>query len=305
MKKYCTNCGTELEDYRENTCPWCDNELIVVRDTPSEFYRQQKGQKKLPSSPPSYPKKSKHKKITKLSKVLAIALAFMLILFFLSIDISDIGKNFGLDIDDDGGQATGTINKSYYWMYDGSSYSLNIEIPKENLMKYEDESHYSYDYKSHPDVFQDWITKDDQTMILITQKLIFKAHQRNFTDLQTKEFMLNFVQETIEYKADQGDWKYPVETLVDSMGDCEDVAFLYGTITEIAGYDSILVNYEVDQRSGHLMPAIYSPSKNSGDTIEFNGREYHFAETTNDLYTIGMGPDPTKYDYESFLTVDI
>lgn len=324
MKKRCINCRAEFEGFQEDICPWCDSELQVVSSPDSVNPVRPKSQnlsmrttddKKQPQDTlyeekpprPTYHKRREKKNVSGLSKLLAGALVFMLILFFLSIDVSDLrGSLSSYSDDEDGGiRDTGSLNETYYWMYDGSSYSLTIEIPKENLMKYENKSHYSYDYKSNPEVFRNWITKDDITMVLITQKLIFKANRRNFTDLQTKEFMLKFVQENIEYKADKGDWKYPIETLADSVGDCEDVAFLYGTITEIAGYDSILVNYEIDETTGHLMPAIYSPSKSSGDTIEFDGREYHFAETTNELYTIGMGPDPTKYDYDTFLTVDI
>lgn len=324
MKKKCGNCGADFEDFQDNICPWCDSELKKVgspgRDRSLDPEKQDESirttaDSRPTSNPPyqerppqsNYPKRGEKKKISGVSKLLTVALISMLVLFFLSINTFDFGPDLNPFVDekDDKVRDTGSFNKTFYWTYDGGSYSLDIEIPQQKVRTYENMSHYSYDYKSNPEVFRDWITKEDDTMVLLTQKLIFKAHQENFTDLEIKEFMLRFVQKTIEYKADEGDWKYPVETIFDSVGDCEDVAFLYGTITEIAGYDSILVTYKVNEDEGHLVPAIYSPSKTGGDTTELDGREYHFAETTNDFYTIGIGPDRTEYDYDTFIKIDI
>lgn len=324
MKKRCSNCRAEFEGFQEDICPWCDSELRIDGSHDSVRSLEQKKQSRLRQTtndrrqvpnyqyeerPPrsTYPKRRTQKKISGLSKLLTGALVFMLLLFFLSISTSNFGSNLNpfVDESDDGNRDVGSTTKNFNWMYNGESYSLDIEISQGDVRTYENKSHYSYDYKSNPEVFRDWITKEDDTMILLTQKLIFKAHQKNFTELQTKEFMLKFVQETIEYKADEGDWKYPIETIFDSIGDCEDVAFLYGTITEIAGYDSILINYKVDEDVEHLLPAIYSPSKTGGDNISLDGRKYHFAETTSEMYTIGMGPDQAEYDYNTFIKVNI
>jgi hypothetical protein len=36
-------------------------------------------------------------------------------------------------------------------------------------------------------------------------------------------------------------WRFPVETLYDETGDCEDTSFLFASVAEAMGYDAVIL----------------------------------------------------------------
>lgn len=103
------------------------------------------------------------------------------------------------------------------------------------------------------------------------------------------EFSLSFVQSVFEYRTDLESHgipdyiSYPVETLVERGGDCEDASLLYVAIMLCAGYDAGLFIFK-----NHVMAAIcipeYVASANIPGcelfSIAHNGKEYLACETT-------------------------
>lgn len=76
--------------------------------------------------------------------------------------------------------------------------------------------------------------------------------------------------------------KYPIETLVDGKGDCEDSSILSAALLGIMGYDAVLLKYSDHMALGVQMTgfgpyyADYTPKY-----YEFGGKRYYYVETTN------------------------
>ncbi|WP_298665711.1 hypothetical protein [uncultured Methanofollis sp.] len=78
--------------------------------------------------------------------------------------------------------------------------------------------------------------------------------------------------------------KYPVETLVDGEGDCEDSSILAASLLTFMGYDTVLLGYSDHMAVGVQMTgngpyyADYTPR-----SYDFGGKRYYYVETTNYL----------------------
>lgn len=70
--------------------------------------------------------------------------------------------------------------------------------------------------------------------------------------------------------------RFPVETLYDYTGDCEDTAILLTSLYTALGYSAILIDME-----GHMAAGVAS-SKVSGDYCLFEGVRYYYCETATD-----------------------
>ena len=92
--------------------------------------------------------------------------------------------------------------------------------------------------------------------------------------------------EAIEYP------KYPVETLMEKGGDCEDTAILLATMLRELGYGTAIIHFE-----GHLMVGIKGGDTITGTYFEKDGGRYFVVETTAKGWGIGVLPE--KYEGQS------
>ena len=84
-------------------------------------------------------------------------------------------------------------------------------------------------------------------------------------------------------------WKYPVETLVDMNGDCEDTSILFCAIAKQLGYDTCMILYP-----GHMAAGVNLTGL-SGYYYTFETKHYYYCETTATGWDIGDDPG-TDYD---------
>ena len=111
-------------------------------------------------------------------------------------------------------------------------------------------------------------------------------------------YLLSFVQ-NIPYQSDEDYlnlteyWKFPLETIFDKGGDCEDIAILFATLA-LESKERLSLDFDIALQilPGHLCAAVKSSSL-SGDT---NPQGYIYGETTAKNYSIGTIPDKMK-DY--------
>lgn len=102
--------------------------------------------------------------------------------------------------------------------------------------------------------------------------------------------VISFVQ-SLQYVIDQKskgveDYvRFPVETLVDGIGDCEDMAILAAAILHEMGYDVMLVNLP-----DHLALAVDCQQECDGTYYEYQGAKYYYLEVTNTGWEIGQIP---------------
>ena len=107
------------------------------------------------------------------------------------------------------------------------------------------------------------------------------------TDADKAGMILAFTQ-YIQYQYDQQSvgrdeyWKYPVETLVDHEGDCEDTSILFCAIAKQMGFDCCMILYP-----GHMAAGIYLEGYASSNYYMFSGKRYYYCETTAEDWAIG------------------
>ena len=115
------------------------------------------------------------------------------------------------------------------------------------------------------------------------------AAEKGFDQYETVSFMLAFVQ-SLPYTSDNVTTGYdeyhrfPLETLVDDGGDCEDTAVLFGTFVLEIGYGVVYINYP-----NHLAVGVQGKDL-LGYYFTFNDKKYYYCETTGDGWEIGDIP---------------
>lgn len=105
--------------------------------------------------------------------------------------------------------------------------------------------------------------------------------------------IVNFVQQNINYKSDLAERnsieyvKYPIETLVDKAGDCEDTSILLASILRRCGFDAAILDYP-----GHIAVGIAGECFTGYSCKdEENGINYYYIETTSVGWRIGEYPE--------------
>jgi hypothetical protein len=114
--------------------------------------------------------------------------------------------------------------------------------------------------------------------------------------------VLKFVQNAITYKRDEDtksktEWpRYPIETLAESVGDCEDVAILCASVLIRLGFDVVLLDFP-----GHVAFGVCGTPDMQGNYFydEKTGKKYYYGEATADGWMLGETPkdyDQTKIE---------
>lgn len=76
--------------------------------------------------------------------------------------------------------------------------------------------------------------------------------------------------------------KYPIETLVDGRGDCEDTSILTAAILNLMDYDVVLLSYSDHAALGVQMPNFNPYYKDyTPKYYDYGGKRYYYVETTN------------------------
>jgi len=84
-------------------------------------------------------------------------------------------------------------------------------------------------------------------------------------------------------------YKYPIETLVDGSGDCEDSSILVTAILREMGHDVVLLKLP-----GHVAVGVKGDENTKGTYWIHNGTKYFYLETTGDGWGIGEVPPEHK-----------
>jgi len=187
-----------------------------------------------------------------------------------------------------------TITRTYNWAFAGRAHSLTFEFPSQLLDEYRAIPRGVPPYREYDAYVLD--PNDDALMQTLADELTLSTYQ------STVEQMLIFVQTIVQYTADPGLWdfpRFPMETLVDGIGDCEDSSILYASLIRALGYRACLamVDTDGDQVADHV--AVFVPVADCfieaypGRTIwEIDGQPHAFAETAVTGGTLALGIDP-------------
>jgi len=195
-----------------------------------------------------------------------------------------------------------TITRSFWWSYDDVTRSLQVAIPSELYAWSVAQSRDTWPMRDYDEYVLNPL--DDDLMARLAGKLSLGSYRA------TVENALAFVQMGIAYVPDPGLFeypKYPVETLADEGGDCEDTAILYASLIRTLGHGALLVGVDTDgdNVSNHMV--VFVPIDGTFNTCgmdcvwEYRGQIYALAETAVDGGYLPLGQDPWGLDASDIL----
>jgi len=118
--------------------------------------------------------------------------------------------------------------------------------------------------------------------------------QHNWSTFEQASNVLAFTQQCIQYASDesttgQPEWpRYPLETLMDEQGDCEDDVILAAAVLTRLGFEVALLYYPT-----HCALGVAGADHLPGEFVEDrrSGRHYFYGEATADGWHIGEVPE--------------
>jgi len=188
-------------------------------------------------------------------------------------------------------------NRSYKWNFKDKHWVLSEEIPIKVYEAYVN-SRVSRIPQTNSNMLQ-FVTPKDDIIVSVSNKLKTFAQNNRYNLINRINFILKFVQQSINYKPDNETkerleyWRFPVETLVDQVGDCEDSSVLLASIMKALDYDVALLLYsweENNKKFGHLAVGIHIDNFDGEYVTDNTGKKYYYCETTSSSYSIGEIP---------------
>jgi hypothetical protein len=185
------------------------------------------------------------------------------------------------------------FNKEFAWSYNGYQWTWSLSIPKSLYDSYKrvslsDRTRYGtggYDYL---------VSTKDSFVKQVANKLHEAASQKGYGAYETVSFMLAFVQSlpyTSDYVTKGFDEypRFPIETLVDDGGDCEDTSILFATLVLIEGYGTVFIS-----PPSHVAVGVLGSSSITGSYYTYNSGRYYYCETTGEGW--GIGDLPSQFE---------
>ena len=188
---------------------------------------------------------------------------------------------------------------SYYevehsWEYNKKNCAVSLNISRSLYEYFRDErEHLAYRYQFQggelpPNYFSFMLSEHDRPVM---QALANEFSRNAATDLERINLALTFVQSLpYAHDADSKDEdeyvRYPIETLVDGCGDCEDkVALLTALLYEMDVDFVLLVLPE------HMAIGVHCDGVEAERYLWFHGKRYYFMETTMEGWRLGQIPE--------------
>ncbi len=185
----------------------------------------------------------------------------------------------------------GYATLQYEWELNGTHYTYTLDILYSDVQYYRD--YYSVSDRQQ-DVYGNHAR--DRTFVTYEDKYIqriaadFTQMTAGMTDLERANFILAFSQclgyeDDWVYMGAEEYWKFPLETLYDHGGDCEDTSILLAAIAKAMGYDTALLLF-----SGHMATGIAVDGATGTYFATATSEKYYYCETTVAGYMVGELP---------------
>ncbi len=191
------------------------------------------------------------------------------------------------------------IERQYEWSFDRREWTWSMEVPQPLYDYYRQlprppTQDYSV-YVTHP--------QDDFYLEMLTEKIINASNEAHFDRWETVNFAAAFVQ-SLPYTLDNVSTsydeypRYPIETLMDNGGDCEDTSILMAALLEQLGYDNVLLVLP-----DHMAVGVLSDEGVNGYYFVHNSGKYYYLETTGEGWS--LGEIPPEHESQSAQIYDI
>lgn len=186
-------------------------------------------------------------------------------------------------------QTSDTIDKQYVWDYGGYTWTTDIPISRSTYLKYKSLDRQRYN-------FWEYVSNAENRALVrdVADSIVEAGLECGFTKDDCVRMAVSFVQ-SIPYKTDRDStgldeyYKYPIETLVDGCGDCEDSAILTASIVREMGYGVVLLLFD-----NHMAVGIKGSDSMYGTYWTYGGEKYFYLETTAEGWDVGDIPSEYK-----------
>jgi len=155
-----------------------------------------------------------------------------------------------------------------------------------------------------PETIGSWVIDGkDLEVAHVARTLLEDAERRSYSTFAEISNALAFAQ-SIRYELDEVStgrieyWRFPIETLHDECGDCEDSSILAAALLDHMGHDVIFIFIP-----DHVAIGVEVAEGLPGDYVDFEGRRYYFCETTSTGWR--MGDVPSTVRSETFTPIPI
>lgn len=186
----------------------------------------------------------------------------------------------------------------YKWEYKGGTWTWAPPIPQYMV---ESVLEYYRNYKPHPhssqyDYILTYCMDKDSSAVLSKVAEVMRSGARNsgFAEREIPYIVIAFVQ-SLEYVSDSISAgydeypRYPIETLLERKGDCEDTAMLTAVLLRHLGYGAALIFFD-----DHCAVGVKGDPSIEGYYFEVNNTRYYYLETTDVGWQIGQMPEELK-----------
>lgn len=165
-----------------------------------------------------------------------------------------------------------TVTRTVKWKYNGYAFNASLKFSYSDyqyyhgLSKTQAYNRFASENNSH------------QYLLSLAAQLDADAAAHGFSKPELAEYLVAFVQQGIPYVKDPynkgNDYpKYPIETIIDRGGDCEDKSALLVALLNTFGFDAVLIVLP-----GHMAAGLWSDRK--GAYYLHNNKRYCYIETT-------------------------
>ncbi len=301
---FCPRCGprlsTPVEAHPTNACPSCGSSV-------------QQGSLFCPGCGMRLPQTyapTRKKSSFALVAIIAVLLAALIILAaFTSVLSGSMGGGRGIPSAHNGpspitpidNSSSASIGHTFSWVFNGYLYTWNISVDRNQYAQYRNDGiQRSIIYTTQMDLVKSFVTPRDQYITLIAKALNDSATGNGLNQAEEINYILAFVQ-SIPYSTDINStgwndyYRFPVETLCDNTGDCEDKSFLFASITDALHIPTALVLFDDHMGVGVACSQAY------GTYYEEGGTEYFYCETTDSGWELGSCPS----DYDKAYVIPV
>lgn len=180
------------------------------------------------------------------------------------------------------------------WMYNDTVRVCETKVAKELYDYYQQERvHYFYRYemegKQIGDNRKSFVFSENGKPVI--KDLARRLETIAISETDKVEAALSYVQ-SLPYSYDSTSKgkdeyvRYPIETLVDGCGDCEDKSVLLAAILREMNVDFVLL-----MAPDHMAVGVDCQLHDDATYYMFNGKKYYYVETTQPDFRIGQVPD--------------
>lgn len=163
---------------------------------------------------------------------------------------------------------------TFEWYFQNQKLTLNYNFNPNDYSYYKSKSKFGQNMALYAEQ-----EKGHSYLASFAEELRITARQHQWFASAERDMVIRFVQQAIPYKTDPYNYgydypRYPIETLHEKNGDCEDKACLLTALLKTLGHDAVLLEF-----ADHMAAGV-AGNDIEGSVYELNGKKYYYTETT-------------------------